>query len=276
MNRYKLKHGMIYLLRCKWTLSALLCWPILASAAEFSVSTGLQYTDLMEFDRNNSLLDQETGYLPSVKLAAQWHIVDDALLTMSYALASGDLAYDGQTQSGAVFNTQTQTRFDQAGVSLETPPLLASTVGTQRLLFGYSVHQWQRDIQGKGSVSPLYEAYSWHSVRLGLVHRSPNEGFKASLGVLTTRQDTLSLDIPNLAYGQVDLPAGNGWFADVSYTFAQTGQVKWQVGAEYQYLQHKRSVNSTLYSVTQSDAIGSFSEPKHTLEQLSGFISLVF
>jgi hypothetical protein len=186
------------------------------------------------------------------------------------------LAYDGQTQSGADFNTLTKTRFDQASVALETPPLRASNLGTQRLLFGYGVHQWQRDIQGKDGVSSLNERYDWHSVRVGVVHRSSNERFKGSLGVLTTRHDSMMLDIPNVAYGEVDLPTGNGWFTDVQYTFLQSRYGQWQVGAEYQTLQRERSVNAPLYSVNQSSVIGAFAEPKHTLGQFSGFITLVF
>lgn len=72
MNQAKRKPGMHYLLRNKLALSVLLSLPAWVSAADFSVSTGLQYTDLIEYGRDNQQLNQETGYLPSVKLAAYW------------------------------------------------------------------------------------------------------------------------------------------------------------------------------------------------------------
>ena len=179
MNQAKLKLGMNYLLRSKLVLSVLLSLPAWVSAAEFSVSTGLQYTDLIEYGRDNQKLDQETGYLPSVKLAAYWHTQEDALLELSYTIARGDLSYNGQTQSGAAFNTLTQTQFNQASITLETPAFLTSDFGTQRVQLSYAMHQWQRDIQGKGLVSHLNEDYDWHSVKAGLVHRSSSAKFNA-------------------------------------------------------------------------------------------------
>lgn len=197
-------------------------------------------------------------------------------MELSYTIARGDLSYNGQTQSGAAFNTLTQTQFNQASITLETPAFLTSDFGTQRVQLSYAMHQWQRDIQGKGLVSHLNEDYDWHSVKAGLVHRSSSAKFKWALGVLTTRQDHLKLAIPNLAYGKVDLPSGTGWFTNMDYEFAQNTYGKWLVAFEYQYLQRERSINGLLYGVNHSSPIGLFAEPKHTLGQFTGLITLVF
>ncbi|WP_236860698.1 outer membrane beta-barrel protein [Candidatus Reidiella endopervernicosa] len=135
--------------------------PTMASGEEHSLewSIGLSLLNFgyEEFDTDGRSLNREDGWLPGISAS----IIERDGAWFGEARASlygGSVDYDGETQSGAPFTTETKTwLFDsnyRLGHWFGDAPRIAPYIGV-----GY--HRWDRDIQGKGAVVGLSELYQW-------------------------------------------------------------------------------------------------------------------
>ena len=138
-------------------LVALLLLPGLSYAQwQFTGGVGLRHMRITEHDRNGQTLVQEDGWLPGVELRADY-VLDDWRLGLSAEAYRRDIAYDGRTQGGRTFSTDTATTQTRLGI------MLGRRIGESTdLLAGLEWDRWQRNIRGHSGVLGLDERYtSW-------------------------------------------------------------------------------------------------------------------
>jgi len=131
-----------------------------------SIGVGQMHFDLREFNRQNDKLVQESGWLPGIDAALSAEINQlQARIRASYY--SGDIDYDGQTQSGAAIDSSSDQKVWD--VSARAAYRLPFSFTPRALLYaGGGYRHWQRDIQSVGSISGLDETYRWWSAQTGL------------------------------------------------------------------------------------------------------------
>ncbi|MEN8800741.1 MAG: hypothetical protein ABF297_02095, partial [Thiogranum sp.] len=131
-----------------------------------SIGVGLMSFDLKEFNRQDEKLVQESGWLPGIDAAVSAEMNPlQARIRASYY--SGDVDYDGQTQSGAAIDSSSDQKiWDISVLTAYRLPFL--TTPRASLYAGGGYRHWQRDIQSVGSISGLDETYRWWSAQTGL------------------------------------------------------------------------------------------------------------
>jgi hypothetical protein len=149
-----------------------LCWilplPHRAEAGTFELTPSLYYFHYQEFDTGNRLLNEENGVLPGLKLGFN-HAVNGGIIQSRVSYFSGEVDYDGQTQSGAPHETDTSARLIKLGlkwISRDT-----ATIPGQFFL-GFQYWNWDRDIQTNNGVLGLHEVYTWNELELGIKFES--------------------------------------------------------------------------------------------------------
>jgi len=131
-----------------------------------SLGVGLMNFDLKEFNRQDDKLVQESGWLTGIDAAVSAEINQlQARIRASYY--SGDVDYDGQTQSGAAIDSSSDQKVWD--ISARAAYRLPFSLTPMALLYaGGGYRHWQRDIQSVGSISGLDETYHWWSAQTGL------------------------------------------------------------------------------------------------------------
>jgi len=205
----------------------------LAYSDELSVSPQLYVFDYREFDQDDRLLDKEHGYLPGVSLQLGTSH-DDTRLDGQLAVYSGQVEYDGHTQSGIPHQTDTDTQLLRMGIRL-TPQTVNWLPG--RLFFGWRYWHWDRDIQTANNVQGLHEIYSWQELELGMYFNSAAHKQSwywleaAGFYILNPRMKIrLSSSTPTLRLGSrpgVRLRAGKSW------RYSETMDLSFSLFTEY-------------------------------------------
>lgn len=131
-------------------------------AVSTNLQTGIALQDFgyKEFDDQNTLLDREDGWIPGISGAFSRQ-TDKYSLDISFTYLQGNVAYDGQTQSGAPHKTNTNEQIIDTSISLgffDAIKLPKPSV----LYFGLGFHEWQRDILPTSTVLGLFETYHWY------------------------------------------------------------------------------------------------------------------
>jgi len=142
----------------------------LQAAIDWRLAVDMKSFDYREF-HNGQLLDLESGWLPGLAGALDWR-QGKWSLTPEVAWHSGQVDYDGQTQTGIPHDTDTDTELLRYG--LTAGYLLPATRWHWRLTAAFQRMQWQRDIRPNNGVSGLKEDYRWNEGSLGLQFALPN------------------------------------------------------------------------------------------------------
>lgn len=144
-----------------------------AEAGTFELTPSVYYFQYQEFDTCNRLLNEENGVLPGLKLGFN-HAANGRIIQSRISLFSGEVDYDGQTQSGAPHETDTSTRLINLGLKWILRD--AATIPGQ-LFLGFQYWDWDRDIQTNNGVLGLHEVYTWSELELGVKFESEQKQY---------------------------------------------------------------------------------------------------
>jgi len=136
--------------------------------------------DFRELADSGEQLVRERGVLPGV-LGGVGQTLGRWRWSAELSYYAGSVQYDGRTQSGANFETRTDTTL--AKIRARALRLLDAE-GRFAAGFGLGYRQWQRQIRGRGSVSGLDERFAAGDVSA-----------EARLSVLRSEAATLDVDL---------------------------------------------------------------------------------
>lgn len=149
-------------------------------ALKLHVGASVLRFDLREYADTGEQLVRELGVLPGV-LGGVGQSVGRWRWSAELSYYAGSVQYDGQTQSGASFDTKTDTTLTKIRAralrQLDPEGRFAAGLG-----LGY--RQWQRQIRGRGKVSGLEERFVAGDVSA-----------EARLSVLRTEATTVDIDL---------------------------------------------------------------------------------
>lgn len=242
-----------------------------AVALDGAVSLALMRYDSRERDNDGATLNRESGWLPALSANLWWPLSDRWSLRFAGEVARGSVDYDGQTQLGVPFRSTTDIDLYRAGAALHY-----CTAGCwQRFHLGIEGYLRQRDIQGQGGVSSLYEEYRWGETSLGvsqaLQRQSPQRWrLRAELFYLYDAQ--LEVDLRFADYGRpvIALPDSHGYRLAVAFRASSTAPV---VSLGYEHLR----IDESGVVVATSPAGGlAVSEPASEAEHWRLAVTLPF
>jgi opacity protein-like surface antigen len=137
-------------------LSALLLPACAFAQWQVAADAGLRYVRNTESGVDGSQMVREYGWLPGVGATAGY-ATGDWRIAMAGEIYGGNIAYNGQLQSGARFDSNTDTT--QSRIRFE---LGRQVTDALQLLAGIEYDYWKRDIRGTANVAGLQEQYnSW-------------------------------------------------------------------------------------------------------------------
>jgi len=225
------------------------------------IGVGLMHFELEEFNRQDDKLVKESGWLPGIDAAVSAEI-NQLRARMRASYYSGDIDYDGQTQSGAAIDSSSDQKiWDISALAAYRLPF-SSTPRTS-LYAGGGYRHWQRDIQSVGSISGLDETYRWWSAQTGL-NLEWRRG--ANLWVLDGRL-TRTLD-PRVDVdfhhtfdtANLDLGARWGWITELVWRYRLSPRLSAGLKAFYESWELGKSGLETL--TVDGAAAGSVFQPR--------------
>ena len=126
-----------------------------AKAHILNLSSQIEHWSYQETGHDGTRLNTEKGWLPTLKTTGEFQFHNSFSLHLLYEAQQGSLDYNGQTQSGQPHKTETSTQTQKLRFSL----------GYQHkqnyLALGWQWNSWDREIEAKQTVLPLYEYYHW-------------------------------------------------------------------------------------------------------------------
>ncbi len=197
-------------------INLFLAAPLLADDA-IEVSARLLSFNYEEFDQQGQSLNKENGLIPGLTIATS-RTNNNFTGTAAAEVADGQVAYDGQTQSGAPHNTDTNERlyrlFYQLGWSPEN---------SESSLYGkLAWQQWDRDILPNDNVAGLFEQYQWWSFELGFlvsIYKEHSNSWLLDIGISTINHGTIEVDLNAFGYGKPELDLGDGTGATLALIY---------------------------------------------------------
>ena len=206
---------MLSVLNYKGTLIAclFLCMPTVSLAQSLTVSASSVYTDYREYSERKTVLNNETGWLPSLSLAYGFSTSLKNEFSLAMQLTKGSLNYAGYLQNGSPHQTQTDTVIYDVAMQyfhrLENHSDFA--VG---LLIGQ--HNWQRDILPSGAGLGLYEQYKWYRVLASVQYQYNKMQYQFSAGALL--DGNVNVNLTELNLGKIDIPLKRGYEINANLT----------------------------------------------------------
>ena len=243
-----------------------------ATAVEMGVSADLMYFNYEEVDTSGATLNTEIGFLPGFTLSAS-HPLRTISNTIEFSLYGGRVDYDGQTQSGQPHQTKTEETIYRLLYKLSWAP-----VNDQGELYAKAYwQQWDRSIQPNNGVSGLFEQYQWWSLEAGaqvLIYTNTRHKVSIDLGVLTTRNGTIMVDLSNAGYGEpvLDLGDGIGLNSAINYRMTYTTNGTFQFGLRYATWNFGRS---NVKTISNGSTTISIVEPDSTTQQLTATVGYI-
>jgi hypothetical protein len=137
-----------------------------AGTTEFSVGADLLGFHYRERGRDGAELNEETGLLPGLRLTARGG-GERVIWRADLALHDGRVDYDGETQAGAPFDSETEARLVTVSGELGGR-WSGDSAGHWASFLRLAARQWDRDIQGRNGVQGLFETYRWLEVGGGV------------------------------------------------------------------------------------------------------------
>jgi hypothetical protein len=122
----------------------------------FSGGLGVRHVRMTELDMSGQVLVTERGWLPGVRLRAE-NGMENWRFGISGDVHGNDISYDGRTQNGVPFKTDTDTLQSRVGIDVSR-----SITATTLLVAGLEWDFWKRRIKGHSGVLGMDERYtSW-------------------------------------------------------------------------------------------------------------------
>lgn len=254
-----------------------------ATAAEYeresSVGVGFMDFTYKEFGDDGALLDREDGALPGI--AARF-----ARRRGSWALAggagvhAGDVAYDGQTNTGVPITTRSGAEITDLYLRTELRSPFSRSWDSA-FYFGVGYSRWSRDIRptttaSGAPVQGLFEVYEWWRFLLGAyvtLAGSTHAGWRVDTQVFRTSNSTVHVDFRG-SFDSATLDLGDAWGGRVALQWfrplsATTSLVVEPYAATWK---HGRSATRPL---TQNGAtVGTLNEPRSETRNVGIAVSL--
>ena len=235
-----------------------------ASALDMRVAAELMNFDYEETDTQGNILNQETGYIPGLTLAAS-HPYRSIYNTWEFSVYGGRVDYDGQTQGGQPHQTTTEQTIYRILYRLSWSPR-----NTEGAFYGKAYwQQWDRDIQPNNGVLGLFERYQWWTLEAGVqvpFIKNKQRNLLLELGALVTTNGTILIDLTEAGFGNptLDLGDGYGYSGKLKYEFLHTGNSSFQFGLQFKRWEFGRSNSKT---VSNGNTVIVITEPDSTTRQ---------
>ena len=200
-------------------LTYLLTLPANSQAMDLRFAAELMRFDYAETDASGNIIDQETGFLPGITVAAQqpYRAIDNVF---EFSVYGGEVDYDGQTNLGQPHQTTTEESIYRLLYKLSWSP-----EDSGGAFYGKAYwQQWDRDIQDNQGVSGLFERYQWWTVEAGVqvpLIKDEKRNLLLELGMMTTFNGTITVDLTDVD-PRLDLGNGIGFSGELKYAFMQT------------------------------------------------------
>lgn len=228
------------ILACVFTISTS------TQAVDLRIAAELMHFDYEETDMSGNILNQETGFMPGLTIAAEqpFHRIDNSF---EFSVYDGQIDYDGRTNTGLPHQTTTEESIYRLLYKLSWSPL-----STKAALYGKAYwQQWDRDIQPNNGVQGLFERYQWWTIEAGATLpfiQTDNQNLLLELGLLTTFNGTILIDLSNAGFGSPVLDLGNsvGFSGELIYRLRQSQYSSLQFGVQFKTWEFGRSNSKTL------------------------------
>lgn len=232
-----------------------------------SISPGIMYFNYEEFDTSGVTLDTEIGFLPGVSAT-----LENDLMSAGAHIFTGDVTYDGQTQSGIPHKTDTDESLYYLFYRFNIP----SNVNHRNFFIGVNYQLWERFIKASNGVGSLYEEYTWWSLEAGITvdkFLSGNSNVNLEVAGFRTFNGEILIDLENAGFGEPVLNLGDkfGLRSQLSLELESGTSSVTSIGLEYTYWGFGRSNTAIL-----SDGINTISivEPESKSNLLRFFIQI--
>lgn len=213
---------------------------------------------MVESDRNGRELVDEQGLLPGIELRTryagkQWRIEAGA---EAYA---STIDYDGQTQGGSAFSTDTKTRQLRAGVEFGRH-ITSDTL----LIAGIEHDYWKRHIVGQSGTLGMKERYSsWRLLvggETGLLQTAwANVRLKGLL--VASTPEKLAVRFENRLFDDARLRTRSATGARIALDTRLTQLPGVGVEADFEWMRIDRSKNAILR--LGGAPVGTLAQPEH-------------
>jgi len=234
---------------------------------EIHVSPGLTYFHYEEFGLDNSTLNKEIGFLPgiSITLLQQQH-------SLGAHIFSGEVEYDGQTQSGVPHSTDTDESLYYFFYRYD----FLTEQSTHNYFVSLNYNFWERFIQANNNVGSLYEEYSWWHLEAGLhAYKALKNQQKLNyeLAIFQTFNGEILVDLDSFNYGKPVLDLGDklGIRGLIAYDLHTDNAALIRMGLEYKFWGFGRSNTKNVSDGTTTISV---TEPESETNLLRFFIQL--
>lgn len=215
-------------------------------ATDLRIAAELMHFDYKETDTSGNTLNQETGLIPGITLAAAlpYRRIDN---TFELSVYDGQVDYDGQTQTGQSHQTTTEQSIYRLLYKLSWSPLSSNAA-----LYGKTYwQQWDRDIQPSNGVQGLFERYQWWTIEAGAQMpfiKNDSQSLLLELGLLGSINGTIMIDLSDAGFGEPVLDLGNsiGFSGELKYEFKQSNNSSLQFGVLFKTWEFARSNSKTI------------------------------
>jgi len=206
---------------------------------QLSIDTVLMDFDYAEYSDANILLDEENGALPGISLQLSLHNTTRRLLSR-FQYFNGQVNYDGQTQGGIDFGTNSNEILYSFSIKQF---FKHDNEARLEWLLGIELWFWDRDILSRNNVQGLFEKYQWQELSAGLsmqILQQQKQQAWLEAQLIQTLSPRMSIQLDQ-DFGTVTLGTNLGYRLRFIYQQALSPQWHWQLQAFVQYLEFGKS-----------------------------------
>lgn len=220
-------------------------FPLLADTT-IEASARLLNFNYEEFDQSGQSLDKETGIIPGLSIATS-KTLNNFTNTIGFEAYSGQVDYDGHTQSGAPHTTITDEKLLQLFYKLNWSP-----ANYKSSIYGkVAWQQWDRNIFPANNISGLFEQYQWWAFEAGLLatlFENDINKWQLEFGVSKISNGTIKIDLETQGFGQPELNLGNGSGVSAALIFLHnlTNRDNIELSLQHRYWTFGRSNSETI------------------------------
>jgi hypothetical protein len=243
-----------------------------ADGPAFDTGIHLTHHRVSEHSASGTRLVTETGWIAELEAGLSQKL-PVGMLRAQLSWSDGTLDYDGRTQTGASFQSQTDQRILRAGLHYAIPvtPSLA-------MLLGWEMEKRARKIQGSGSVAGLDEDYRQQMASFGVLWLpfASRDAFTARGEFLTGIGSRQGISSPGLI-DPVTVPGNGMWGTRLSARVPVgqlAGRARIFATPRVEYLHNDRS-DPRQFS-TQGRLGGTVTQPETTRWQIGAGLELAW
>jgi len=202
------------------------------ASTSIQLETSIKNFHYTEYAEDNSILNRESGSVPG--LGAKFnHSLSFVEFEINADVYAGLIDYDGQTQGGTPYKTQTDTVISDIG-------LLArfQLVPQQHFItVSYGNDLWRRDILPNNGILGLYETYRWSTMKMGYEYRQRSGSHLIIFATeyLQHSNSEMKINFDGINPATIPLKDAAGWQGRIGYVYEFYN--KWLLSIQYQYQQ---------------------------------------